>query len=181
MPPSASGIAAAPHFFILLAAALWGIGSRGWAQDRGKTGTAEKSSKSAEAAVPASESAEAAGAPSKKDFPWDKGPKEIDVSKYPPEMQARYKIFSQKCSKCHTLARPINAPLVLPEEWEAYVMKMTKKRRSGINTNVAREIIEFLQYDSSVRKKDLLEKKLKATEEEKEKAGTKPKKTAGGE
>jgi hypothetical protein len=105
---------------------------------------------------------------SEKTFPWDGGPDSIDVSGYPKEQQANYKVFVRKCSRCHTLARAINAPLALPEEWEAYVRKMQKKRRSGVDAKSAGSVISFLQYDSSVRKKDLLEKKSK---EKKAKAG----------
>jgi len=104
---------------------------------------------------------------SEKEFPYDKGPDKIDVSKYPKEQQENYKVFAKKCSKCHTLARPINAPLALPEEWEAYVNKMVKKKRSGVDGKSAKKIIDFLTYDSSVRKKDLVEKKLQEKEAQK--------------
>ncbi|MBI2069498.1 MAG: hypothetical protein HYT79_02770 [Elusimicrobia bacterium] len=107
------------------------------------------------------EKGKAAEDASEKEFPWDKGPAEIDVSSYPKEQQENYKTFSVKCSKCHTLARAINSPYALPEEWEPYVKKMSKKKRSGLsNPAVVKKITEFLKYDSSVRKKDLIEKKL---------------------
>ncbi len=51
-----------------------------------------------------------------KEFPGDKGPAEIDVSKYPAEQQSNYNTFAKKCSKCHTLARAINSPYALPKE-----------------------------------------------------------------
>ena len=38
----------------------------------------------------------------------DAGPDRLDVSSYPPDQQARYPLFVSKCSRCHTLARPIN-------------------------------------------------------------------------
>lgn len=97
-----------------------------------------------------------------KEFPWDKGPDAIDVSQYPQEQQANYKLFVRKCSKCHTLARAINAPYALPAEWEDYVKEMQAKKRSGLDAASAGRIVEFLKYDSSVRKKDLIDKKLKA-------------------
>ena len=96
-----------------------------------------------------------------KTFPWDNGPDSIDVSGYPAEQKSSYKVFERKCSRCHTLARAINSPHALLEEWEAYVRKMQKKRRSGLDKKSADTIIGFLQYDSSVRKKDLIERKLK--------------------
>jgi hypothetical protein len=92
---------------------------------------------------------------------YDKGPATIDVSKYPPEMQADFKLFSKKCSHCHTLARPINCDFALPDEWSRYVKRMMRKPDSQISESEAKKIYEFLVYDSKVRKKDLLEKKLK--------------------
>jgi len=31
---------------------------------------------------------------------YDKGPATINVSKYPPDMQAKYKLFAKKCTNC---------------------------------------------------------------------------------
>ena len=100
-------------------------------------------------------------APADQVFEADKGVDSIDVSKYPKEQQENYKVFSEKCSKCHTLARPINSKYALPEEWTAYVDKMRHKKRSGIDDDAQKTITDFLIYDSSVRKKDLIAQKLK--------------------
>ena len=85
-------------------------------------------------------------------FPADNGSNFIDVSNYPSEMQERYKLFARKCSRCHTLARPINS-VFLGEAWRKYVYKMMKKPGSGLTPKVANEIIEFLIYDAQARKK----------------------------
>ncbi|MDE1920438.1 MAG: hypothetical protein KGJ09_02090 [Candidatus Omnitrophica bacterium] len=91
----------------------------------------------------------------------DQGPRTIDVSGYPQKLQDIYTdIFSQKCTQCHRLSRPINSDFALPSEWESYVKKMMHKPGSNINFGQARKIIDFLIYDSSVRKKALLEEKL---------------------
>lgn len=97
-----------------------------------------------------------------KTFPADKGPDTIDVSKYPKAQQDAYQVFSEKCSRCHTLARPINSEYALPEEWTTYVFMMRHKPRSGIDDAAQKTITDFLIYDSSVRKKDLIAKKLAA-------------------
>ena len=94
-------------------------------------------------------------------FEADKGVDKIDVSKYPKDKQDEYAVFAEKCSKCHTLARPINSDYALPEEWTAYVDKMRHKKRSGIDDDAQKAVTDFLIYDSSVRKKDLIAKKLK--------------------
>ena len=99
-------------------------------------------------------------APAEKVFEADKGPDSIDVTAYPKAQQENYKVFAAKCSKCHTLARPINSKLALPEEWTNYVNLMKSKKRSGIDDATAKTVIDFLTYDSSIRKKDLLKKKL---------------------
>jgi len=80
----------------------------------------------------------------------DEGPDRIDVSDYPADQRERYEIFAIKCSKCHTLARPINARLT-PEEWQSYVKKMSRRPGSGINEESGQRIAEFLRY-YSVRK-----------------------------
>jgi hypothetical protein len=92
---------------------------------------------------------------------YDKGPATIDISKYPADMQADYKVFSKKCSQCHTLARPINCDFALPDEWERYVKRMMRKPNSGISSDEAKQIFDFLVYDSKTRKKEMYEKKLK--------------------
>ena len=113
----------------------------------------------AAAALPAR--AQDGASSSDKVFEADKGSDTIDVSKYPKEQQENYKVFAEKCSKCHTLARPINSNYALPEEWTAYVDKMRHKKRSGIDDDSEKIISDFLIYDSSVRKKDLIAQKLK--------------------
>ncbi len=84
-------------------------------------------------------------------LPQDKGPDKIDVSSYPPEMQNAYKLFTTKCSKCHTIARPINT-LMSRDEWERYVKRMMHKPNSGISDSQGKEIFEFLMYDQTHRK-----------------------------
>ena len=92
---------------------------------------------------------------------FEQGPSSIDVSNYPQKIQDIYTdIFSQKCMQCHRLSRPINSDYALPSEWESYVKLMMHKPGSGINNGDARKITDFLIYDSSVRKKALLDDKL---------------------
>jgi hypothetical protein len=91
---------------------------------------------------------------------YDKGPAKIDVSKYPAEMQSRYKLFAKKCSSCHTIARPINSDFALEDEWERYIKRMMRKAGpSLINADEGKQIYEFLVYDSKTRKKAMYDKK----------------------
>ena len=91
---------------------------------------------------------------------FEKGPATIDVSKYPQGIQDNYAIFSQKCTQCHKLSRPVNCDYVLPDEWSRYVKRMMRKPGSGIDSSDGKKIYEFLVYDSSVRKKAMLDDKL---------------------
>jgi mono/diheme cytochrome c family protein len=84
-------------------------------------------------------------------LPQDKGPATIDVSAYPAEIQKDYKLFSSKCSKCHTIARPINT-LMTRDEWERYVKRMMHKPNSGISDSQGKDIFAFLMHDQTNRK-----------------------------
>ena len=84
-------------------------------------------------------------------LPQDKGPTKINVSSYPPAQQKAYKLFRSKCSKCHTIARPINTTMTV-QQWEMYVKRMMHKPNSGISGKQGKEIFEFLSYDQKVRK-----------------------------
>ena len=91
---------------------------------------------------------------------FEKGPATIDVSKYPQGIQDNYETFSTKCTQCHKLSRPVNCDYVLPDEWSRYVKRMMRKPGSGIDSSDGKKIYEFLVYDSSVRKKAMLDGKL---------------------
>jgi hypothetical protein len=84
-------------------------------------------------------------------LPQDKGPNQINVSSYPPDLQKDYKTFTDKCSKCHTIARPINTSMTRAE-WERYVKRMMHKPNSGIGDAQGKAIFDFLAYDQENRK-----------------------------
>lgn len=84
-------------------------------------------------------------------LPQDKGPNSINVSSYPADMQKSYKTFTDKCSKCHTIARPINTTMT-NAEWERYVKRMMHKPNSGISDSQGKAIYLFLAYDQTNRK-----------------------------
>lgn len=84
-------------------------------------------------------------------LPQDKGPAKIDVGSYPAEQQKGYKLFTDKCAKCHTIARPINTTMT-KDEWSRYVKRMMHKPNSGISDAQGKAIFEFLAYDQETRK-----------------------------
>jgi cytochrome c5 len=93
---------------------------------------------------------------------FDKGPATIDVSAYPAGIQKNYAVFREKCTLCHTLARPINSDFALPDEWSRYIKRMMHKPGSMISPGQAKRIYEFLVFDATIRKKALLDGKLAA-------------------
>ena len=84
-------------------------------------------------------------------LPQDKGPAKIDVASFPAEQQKGYKVFADKCSKCHTIARPMNT-MMKRDEWERYVKRMMHKPNSGISDTQGKLIFDFLVYDQTERK-----------------------------
>jgi cytochrome c5 len=99
---------------------------------------------------------------------FEKGPATIDISKYPDGIKENYEVFTAKCSQCHKLSRPINSDYAMPDEWSRYIKRMMNKPGSNISPGDGKKIYEFLTYDSSIRKKAMLDDKLaKATPEDK--------------
>jgi len=84
-------------------------------------------------------------------LPQDKGSDKVNISSYPAEMQKNYKVFTDKCTKCHTIARPINTAMT-KDEWARYVKRMMHKPNSGISDTQGKAIYEFLAYDQENRK-----------------------------
>jgi hypothetical protein len=80
--------------------------------------------------------------------PRDFGPGSIDVSRYPPVQQKNYQMYSAKCSKCHPLARSVNARFNA-QEWKKYMKRMIRRPNSGINEEQAAAIYDFLKYHSA--------------------------------
>ena len=93
---------------------------------------------------------------------YDKGPAKINVSKYPGDIKAAYKVFDDRCGACHTVARAVNCEYVLDEEWQRYIRQMMDKGGSLISADEAKSIFAFVTYDSKIRKKDLYDKKRAA-------------------
>ena len=82
-------------------------------------------------------------------LPQDKGPNKIDVAVLSARAaESRTSSLTDKCSKCHTIARPINTTMT-KEEWERYVKRMMHKPNSGISDSQGKAIFEFLAYDQA--------------------------------
>ncbi|HEX9307292.1 MAG TPA: hypothetical protein VF894_07375 [Anaeromyxobacter sp.] len=77
--------------------------------------------------------------------PRDFGPGQIDVSGFPAAAQKEYEVYAAKCSKCHPLARSINARFNATD-WKRYMKRMIRRPNSGINEEQAALIYEFLKF-----------------------------------
>lgn len=80
-------------------------------------------------------------------------PNQVDVSQYPPDMQARYHLLEKRCTRCHELERPLNAH-VAEGGWPAYVRRMSRHPAAGISQAEQREIATFLEYYTEQRRRE---------------------------
>lgn len=78
------------------------------------------------------------------------GVRGVDPDTLPPDLRSSYRLFEVRCSKCHTIARPLNAPIRDATHWELYVTRMRRVPGSGIDERDAREILRFLTYYTEV-------------------------------
>ena len=74
-----------------------------------------------------------------------------EVAKLPAPVAESYGLFAQKCSRCHTLARPLSADIDDMAHWERYVTRMRRQRGSGISVDDANKILVFLKYYTDQR------------------------------
>jgi hypothetical protein len=80
----------------------------------------------------------------------------LEPTALPTELRADYAVFAQRCSKCHSLARPLNSGISDENYWALYVARMRRQPGSGITQEDAGPILRFLHYYSveQLRKSD---------------------------
>jgi hypothetical protein len=79
------------------------------------------------------------------------GTEGIDVATVPPSLRADYEVFADRCSRCHTLARPLNSGFTTMRDWTNYVARMRRQPGSGINADDTVQILRFLEYFNAHR------------------------------
>jgi hypothetical protein len=78
------------------------------------------------------------------------GADEIDTAKLPTsELRDDYALFAQRCSKCHSLARPLTSGIDDDDYWRRYVERMRRQPASGISPDDEVPILRFLHYFSA--------------------------------
>ena len=70
----------------------------------------------------------------------------LDPSKMPETIRPDYQVFAHKCSKCHSLARPLTSNISDDEQWSLYVNRMRRQPGSGISPTDQEAILRFLRY-----------------------------------
>ncbi len=82
----------------------------------------------------------------------------LDAEKLPAEVQPEYALFAQRCSKCHSLARPLQSGIDDDEFWHRYVARMRQQPGSGISEDDGAVILRFLHYYSVEQKRKKAER-----------------------
>lgn len=67
-------------------------------------------------------------------------------AKLPTEVRDSYDLFAQKCSRCHTLSRPLGAFITDVSHWRQYVARMRRQPGSGISERDGDRILIFLEH-----------------------------------
>jgi hypothetical protein len=83
-------------------------------------------------------------------------------SALPADVRADYAVFALRCSKCHSLARPLNSGIDTDEYWKMYVERMRRQPASGISVADTVPILRFLHVFS------IAERKRKQEQEDKD-------------
>jgi hypothetical protein len=68
------------------------------------------------------------------------------AARLPPEVRASYDVFARRCSKCHSLARPLDSGIDDDAYWAMYVDRMRRQPASGISIADRAPILAFLHY-----------------------------------
>jgi hypothetical protein len=77
----------------------------------------------------------------------------LDPATMPVEVRDDYALFAQRCSKCHSLARPLTSGIDDDRYWVYYVARMRRQPASGISEEDTVGILRFLHYFSVEEKR----------------------------
>ncbi|MDB4930647.1 MAG: hypothetical protein JWM10_3131 [Myxococcaceae bacterium] len=76
----------------------------------------------------------------------------LDVESVPAPLRADYELFARRCSRCHSLSRPLNARISSEEHWREYVNRMRRMPSSGIAADEVPGLLRFLTWYSAARR-----------------------------
>jgi hypothetical protein len=75
----------------------------------------------------------------------------VPPEQIPPDLRADYHVFAVRCSKCHSLSRPLQSGITDDRHWASYIARMRLQPGSGITADDAPRILRFLSYYSRQR------------------------------
>ena len=79
----------------------------------------------------------------------------LDARKVPENVRSDYEVFAHRCSKCHSLARPLTAGITDDQQWVMYVNRMRRQPGSGISYEDQERILRFFRwYAAELRLKE---------------------------
>lgn len=70
----------------------------------------------------------------------------LDLAAIPPAMRADYELFADRCSRCHSIARPLAAHVENVEHWTNYVARMRRQPGAMISEAEGARIVSFLVW-----------------------------------
>jgi len=73
----------------------------------------------------------------------------LDPHQMPEEVRADYALFAMRCSKCHSLSRPLQSGIVDDGFWAEYVERMRRQPGSDITIEETIPILRFLHFFST--------------------------------
>jgi hypothetical protein len=82
----------------------------------------------------------------------------LDPTTLPESVRPDYRVFERRCSKCHSLARPLTSGITDQGQWESYVTRMRRQPGSGITPDDQVVILRFLKYYSEDQLRQKAEK-----------------------
>ncbi len=74
----------------------------------------------------------------------------LEPSALPANVRGDYELFASRCSRCHSLARPLGSNFD-PARWRVYVERMRLQPASGIALSDVPGILRFLDWYSAHR------------------------------
>jgi len=79
---------------------------------------------------------------------WGDRGGEVEAATSSSDGRTDYAVFALRCSKCHSLARPLNSGIDSDEYWRLYVARMRRQPGSGISAEDSIAILRFLHLYS---------------------------------
>jgi hypothetical protein len=76
----------------------------------------------------------------------------IDPATLPESLRPDYAVFAERCSKCHSLGRPLSSGIDDDDYWAMYVARMRRQPASGISQEDTVVILRYLHYFSEEQK-----------------------------